>query len=346
MIIYLVLGSAVFIFAMISGKYKFAGCQGKCVIFMEYLLLSLVSALRYDVGMDYANYLAIYYNPAVVRVNEKGYLFINDILVHLGLPVYLLIGLYAFATVAFAFKFIMRESCYPYLSIALFTLFSPFYLNSMNAVRQSLAVYMFLFAVRYIEKKQPYHYYFVMMMAVLFGHVSALICFPMYFILKQNYTRKTKILFIAAFAMSSKVIVWLASHTRYAFYLSNGTWGRLSGLYFIELAMGIFLAYKLRKSRSKNIQRNINILFIAGCVFCLLNQNLAIGSLFTRILMYFTPIILVLIPEYVKDSIYLSNRKIKYCVILAGFGLFFIMAIVLRGEVNHLVPYRTILTDG
>ena len=110
-----------------------------------------------------------------------------------------------------------------------------FYFFSMNGVRQSVAIMIFYYSFKYIEKHNFKKYAILNGIGFLF-HSSAILFIPLYFILNKKYKFKMKMILIFATVLATKVIVpFLTSillQTHYAMYLINGAYSSQDSLNF------------------------------------------------------------------------------------------------------------------
>ena len=147
-----------------------------------FMMLFLVSALRYETGNDYPRYEEIFRRiwggwvvPTEwgfnVLIKGLGYLF--------GETNYLLFfALFAFFTVFFMLKALYALSESFGFSFFLFMAFG-YYFNSMNTMRYYFAAALALYAIVFIQRKQYVRFVCVILLAALI-HKSVLLVMPIY----------------------------------------------------------------------------------------------------------------------------------------------------------------------
>lgn len=165
---------------------------------------------------------------------------------------------------------------------------------SINLLRNSVAIFLFLNAINYIVDKKPLPYFAICALACTF-HLSSLAYFPMYFILNRKMKYNIMLaVFIAANAiyllhipiLKSVVLMFadiLMPSTKLwieAYFNMDATTGSTLSIGYIErLLTGILLfCYmdKLRSIRGCNIF--VNSMFLYLCVFLFLSEFRTIST--------------------------------------------------------------------
>lgn len=165
----------------------FWGCNVKrYLVWQEVLvviLLILVAAFRYDVGLDYQSYMGIYNRPVDqgVRLLEPAWLFFYNILHGIRAN-------YNFWFLIFALLIILpfaygmhRMSVSPLLSLAIF-IGSFFYTESFNAMRQYVAMSVLFAGLPLLLQGKKIPYAVVIAVSMLF-HNSGFVGLSFYFLI-------------------------------------------------------------------------------------------------------------------------------------------------------------------
>src|SRR5690606_20835181 len=148
------------------------------------LLFAFVFGMRYDVGTDYLNYLVGYLNKDYVSKGEPLFDFLSEVGWTLNLHYSVYFGVIAFVQVSFFFYAFNKERfLYPFLVFFLFT--NGEWLSWMNIIRQTLALCVWVYSIKYIEENKVLNYFFWCIVALLL-HNSAAILFIFYPILKSG----------------------------------------------------------------------------------------------------------------------------------------------------------------
>lgn len=144
------------------------------------LLFAVIFGCRFNVGVDYSTYYMDYLYNIESREIEFGFLFIKNLFQDYNLHFAFYFGFIAFLQIFFfMLAFRKRAYLYPYIIVALFL--SCIELGWMNGIRQSIATCIFVYAITFIDRKEPIKYIIAIIFAMQF-HSSAIILFPIYFI--------------------------------------------------------------------------------------------------------------------------------------------------------------------
>lgn len=155
---------------------------------LSFLVLWLVSALRYRVGTDFYNYY-IYFNRihiAEVRNNEYGIWIVGSIIKFFTSNGQFFIGACSLITIVLIYMTINKNSLLPELSIILFISFG-FYFTSFNIIRQYIALSIVFYAVQLLFQNKGVYFILLIFLASFF-HYSAILCLAIFIIykLQQN----------------------------------------------------------------------------------------------------------------------------------------------------------------
>ncbi|MBQ9205340.1 MAG: EpsG family protein [Treponema sp.] len=303
------------------------------------LPLFLLSAMRYDIGRDYDSYMIIFNHPELMQVHEKGYMLINNFAIQHDLTLQFVIILYALLTLIFAYLFIFENSKNKILSLLIFYAYTPFYLQTLNTLRQGLAIYIFMYATRFIRKKQFVKYCILIVSAAFFAHNSVVVTIPLYFLLNRNYKPVMKLIMIGTSVIVSGLLEIVVKATPYAVYLLGGDGeGSFAPIFLLDVSLcGAIVC--LYKNKSKCIFYNLTLLSL--CILCMgiVLKSSPIFTVVSRINEFFLPSLLITIPSFVQNS--RKYRQIFYYFCLFCFLGVFYFSITLNGVMNQLVPYKT-----
>ena len=150
------LASVLFTWFAIHVKHEKEGIQyWLLVTFVAALPLIYISAIRYNVGADYAAYYK-YYNR-IVQGGDRERFEILYYLLNKGIALLHMSAPWMFAACAMLFlmplyKMILSDSPYPYFSIFLL-IATGYYFFFLNGTRQMIGAAIFMLAIPYIEKK-------------------------------------------------------------------------------------------------------------------------------------------------------------------------------------------------
>lgn len=140
-------------------------------------ILYLITCFRYMVGFDYPAYYHIFLTGGAEYFEPVPKFFYNVALYFKNPGV--LFFLFGFFTLTFVLFGIHENSSNTYESLIIFI--TVFYLESLNIIRQWLAVALMFYAFKYVCNKKLFKYLLCICIA-FFMHSSAIICLPIYFI--------------------------------------------------------------------------------------------------------------------------------------------------------------------
>ena len=337
----------------ILGMFKIDKKLEYSLLFISFLALFLFSGLRYDVGMDYSSYEQLYrdslfqLNP---EIKELGWAYLFYWCRNIGISFSIIILLISFFTIYCVFVFIRRYSPYPFLSILIFFCFAQYYTYTFNVIRQCLAIYIFFTLLECICQRKMAKYFISIALTVVFVHSSAIILFPLYFLLHRYYSLYVKIVLIVIALFCAKyLIVFMASSESYKIYLAFEQFAEEITItsYLLILITSFFIVLELfikNRIAEKNVLFNISFLsllcFTIACFFA--GTPLVIVVL--RLAFYFTPVLIVLLPLIVQDLFRYRSQCIMIFFITVVYTCLFCYTISTGGEKNKLIPYKTILS--
>lgn len=163
-------------------------------------IFSLVSGLRWNVGVDHQHYLRNYLsvqNTGYKVFNfESGFELITDIFAGSGIHYVFYFGFLAFLQIFFVYR-TFKDEKYLYPFLGLIIIFGPQYLNWVNGTRQMIAATILFYAVSYIAEKKLLNYLLFVLLASIF-HKSSFMMIPLYFIPQSEYFKSRAFLLILA----------------------------------------------------------------------------------------------------------------------------------------------------
>ena len=197
--IYITAGILLFILGNISYKRSISRnlINNKKTSFwsLEILLLLLVfatlSGLRWNVGVDYLEYLNNFNRVGLNlegRFTEISFKYFTRLLAINGIHFSFYFGIISFFQLYFIYKLFQNEKyLYPFLAIII--LFGPEFLSWMNGIRQMLAATIFVWSIQFIKNKEFIKYLLVILFASTI-HLSAIVLISIYFIPSKDIYKK------------------------------------------------------------------------------------------------------------------------------------------------------------
>lgn len=313
--------------------------------------VTCILGLREDVGADYQTIYAQGYTAAAGGAESRyeiGFDLLQKVCLLVSDDYHLLFFASAAVTVALIYYAIYRWSKMPLLSIAIFLLGGLFFFST-NAVRQAIAIALFLNAIPYIAKRKPLNYCCLIVLAALF-HKSAIILLVLYLtrLIKLNFTTGTLVciavaisggyLVAASLQVGGLVSEQFAVYGHLEKYL-EGNFDFLD-LGYTVIAYAVFLY--VRRGQKKLYRNNDEIRILTNILFVGLLIIIMTGYMFIlfRIARYFTPVLIFYIPSLIVQ---LKTRQQRSMAAWLMVGCFVVVSFVVYGylEMDHAVPYKT-----
>lgn len=284
----------------------------KSHVVLSLLIFTLISALRYDVGVDYLFYLDNYQSLSDsfdIYDNgtfELGYNFIQKQFYNLGLHSSVLFGFLAFLQIVLIYYTFKKEQfLYGCISFVLIT--SGAFFTLMNEIRQSLVVCLFIYAVQFANKEGFIRYFLIAVLGYMF-HTSALIFVPLYILLllDRDYFKSVRLqllIFGLVFAMGESSFIFdilrerndlfnqiIAKDNYIDIYQRIGVWEKeyVKGIrFYLNVFIYVLLIVCSGKVKvyfkSENIIKYYNLFFVGSLAYLLTYNN----TLFQRPFRYF-----------------------------------------------------------
>ncbi len=314
-----------------------------------YLIILLLNGTRDGVGTDYEHYTWVF-NIArkgeVYAIVEPGYWFINVLFKNFEYGHRFVLGLMCTMTYLVFFLLAKEEKVIPLLIPFLFSFGFIFFSN--NIVRQSFAITLFIYSIRYIERKKFWKYLVSVLIIFLF-HTSAILLIPFYWIGKIRLNKSYWIIMIfssvimyrlnifhivirsiASLIPKYKHFIGLAGHDEF----QGGMGLSMILLIFLGISVALFAKY-MQNNKRHQIYFN---LFMIGICFSIMLFSSAYFYRFTFYLFY---IILLLIPILIKN---IEKKNMKRIV----FTFFFFLSLIWWVKVllfndGDPLPYQSFL---
>lgn len=161
------------VFTFFTGIFK----RKKIIVLLAILLLSTISAIRYNVGGDYSSYKWIFdtiQSGNVVDI-EKGYFVLNKLISNY--PVLLFILTFS----SLYMIFLSLKNLFPRYENFLFSIYIYLYYLQWNlgTIRQGISIAIFMLALTFLHRKKILKYSLMILVACLF-HKTSIILLPLF----------------------------------------------------------------------------------------------------------------------------------------------------------------------
>ena len=283
------------------------------------LLMQLVYGLRYEVGVDWFNYIDVYKrhvgNAWSFSTPELAYKYLNVFSDMLGTGIFGVVFVSTFLMLVFSFAAPYRLRINPFYFMALI---APYHLvvSGVNLTRQSVAMSVFIFAITYLIQKKKLHYAMWVIFASMF-HFSAILMLAFLFIdfKKRHLLPPLLFIFIPLLAIALKF---------YGQYLDSDmeNAGLILRVGFLFPAAFLILAHK-KKWIQMDLIRYRLCLVVVLIGPALLAASLLSSTMADRFSYYFILLAALLIMEQVTKA-----KRRSYDLMTYASPLLFITAIV------------------
>lgn len=337
-----------FLFGLITvSQFVTNKIQEKKLLLLLFLLLFAVSAVRFDVGVDYKNYQQFMLMEEVQRFEPFGLLMYKiDSFLFGGKLFPTFFASHAFLALIGIYKFILTLSVNKRLSLLLFFCLPVLYFSTFNIVRQWAAVgLLYWITADYIGGKSLRSMW-VRIVLVPFVHLSSLFMIVVLGVASRKWSLIHFILFAALALSSLRFLFQYLLGSKYGFYVkhalfSNEPYSLQLFIYPILLCMfSLTIAINGAKSVKLNVDAMIIRLSVIAALLVVVSIYFGVDEqIITRLSTYFFPLLIVLIPQVISVSG--RARNWIYICVLAVASILFFRLILLNGEIYSLVPYRT-----
>lgn len=314
--------------------------------------LILFTCFYYEIGMDWNSYLAMYDNNIKL---EPLYYMIQALSFYCGSFQYLIFFIELIYIALFC-KSIEKYSNYFGISVLIWL--GVDYL-SFGVLRQIVAIAIFFYSIIFIVNRNFMRYFVCCCIAIGF-HYSAIILFPLYFILNHRFGN-IKILIITIFSFVAYYTHFISNYinnifsyffiSKAAYYLGDEKMSANLGLgvRFYEILIVFSVCILYRKILEKKYEY-FNVFF--NCIFCLLVVYLCLNSTVVfavRFIKYFEIAYIIIIPYAISIIKEKKDRYIVACLAIIYYYTRYHITIVgiFSQQDNYaaFVPYKNIIVS-
>lgn len=334
------------------------------------LIICTISGLRFNVGTDYQHYNVVY---NLLLNGEASYVEVGFKILNFPFFIFGESGFYVLIFVVSTFIlmsidfFIKQFIDNRYYFLAwFFVLASGMVFSSYNAVRQYIAIAIFIFSIQSILKKRIYHYIFYTLLACLF-HSSAIVLIMMLpvFFIEKKHSKKVDTLYVVLYGLSILFLVvdfrellklvWFIVPQRWNWYIVSDFFNsRNYGAVVKQLMPNILLIYMMISVKNEAIESslskklNFETVSYYGFILFVSLSNIFYGIMvLQRFVLYFEIFMIpVIISIAMKNYIIILGRRVRsewiMLAMIAYFFVFLLYLIFVRNA-HDIIPYRTII---
>lgn len=319
-----------------SGKVNFKSRQ------LIHVLLAFFSGFRYNVGVDYQNYISTFYWDTGFSVNEPGFAFLINKLHELGFNYQMMFLIMASVTQYFVYQILKRlDKGFWFATIAYYC-FTTFYIASFNGSRQYAAIAIVIWALKFASTRELWKYMTSVIIATFCFHTTALLFAPIYFYLNYNFSRKIIIFQIIIVAFCARYLDTLISYTPYLIYLERDRDMPIHDTVYLFTLLSFYLAFfknQFKDLEHDQVVTNMNLLCLYSLILVLMQTSGMLIQMMLRINSYFLFAYLLILPKVIY-SLKLPTRKYTIFFVIFVAVLYLGKTIIGSGEHYSLVPYK------
>lgn len=309
--------------------------------------LAFIGMFRYDVGQDYFAY-EIIYDDIAMNWNygdtiEIGFRSVCWLCSEIDGTAQLMFALVSAATIILVYKGLSYFSKDISLSLFVFMGIGQLYLNTFNAVRQAVAIALFVYGLRYIAQHKLIKYILVMLLATSF-HASSIILVPLYWFLRRGWGKISVMIAGAVLAVSGTVIINMILNSSYAKYLMQDQFtSEVSATNIMYFAMSVLIflcsGFLMKGYKYRDILINLNILSMFCFLLYQVFSDTPVMIVVTRLSYYFMigyPLLFVMTIKYIDDKLI---KSVMTFGLVALISFMFYRSSILNGDDYNLLPY-------
>lgn len=358
MLIYVIIFMVLILLSMINIYISKEKLKSFYIIFGVFI--TFFTALRDNLGgSDYYVYKEYFNNiPNIFNIQnysyfikyEIGYEYFNSLIKYFTDNYIGLFFIISVTTVPVILSLNYKYCRYPFFTLS-FYMYKTFFYTNFIAMRQSIALTIFLIALKYIINGNLKKYTICILTASLF-HSSAIVLFPLYFVRKIKLYKLNIINIILigiCILIFSNSIINLLEIILNILGFSNEVINKISN---IESTVGlnlhvveILFIYYIFRGRYKMNNEEDKIILNIFIIFFIFTIGFSMHVIFIRISMYFYFIIMVFMSKSLE-----SIKDLKYkqllIYILSILFLFGYIKYIIEFDNGGLIPYRSIINLG
>lgn len=300
-------------------------------------IIVLVSVLRFDVGFDYMSYYQDISGNTYDRYEPICWLIFHFAYIIKYPPIAFM--LIACLTYSFVFPTIRKFSVNSFVGIMIYV--CMFYLISLNTMRQSLAIAIVFWGVRYILQRSLFKYVLTCVFASLF-HSSAIVSilfYPLYRFVSAKYLPMV----ILIIAMGYRLVLELFLNMNFYAGFSDAVLelseedANLGGGSYTRYAMVVIVVfiYFLAWMKKADVDYRLLSFPTMGCLFPFILGS-HIGS---RVSEYFCIYLCLVIPQV------LNAYNVRFRTMIVGAFMCYFLLFIAAGRNQKrpsFLPYQTV----
>jgi len=324
----------------------------KVIPFCACMLLLLMAVLRVDTGADYPTYTEMHDrialhgdNSEIFSITEPLYFLLIRFGALFSDDPWVMFALTALVIYTFLFLAVEELSSDPTLSVLLYIL-TTYYFISLNQVRQSISLTIFLFSLKYLIKKPSMWKYMLVNLIGLGFHYSAIMAFVIYPLARMDLKQKTLVIILILSIVLSPVIekilvTYLGDFdTVYAHYFQDDFYMEKNYSAIVKvLVPNLLVMFTLTRVKEfSKLEYRLFLIYFFDVIYF----NVFFGKhIFIRPGMYFEITTVFFVPLFLRKFFDFGARQITEVALLTYYFLLTLFGILILGG-QKVVPYKLI----
>ena len=316
----------------------------------------IISAIRYQVGTDYNNYIDYYifysklnFTEAIKDANELLSILIVKF-AYLFREPQIVFAIFAFLTIFVFYRAILtkKEKISITLMFALYLFL--YYMYSLNIMRQMLAVSIVLYAYKYIIK-HDFKRFLLCIIIAMFFHTTALLFLPFYFLCPKEGVESKKLVTIIRVIVIILVLVMILNYDatiglissisgfeRFASYTNTTVQGENKQIIINSFVLIVLLIFQRPLKKYSKENEMYLFLYFVGYILTLLGF---ISPYAKRMALYFNIseiYLLATLPQITKNK----EQKLFVTVLILIYAILMFVISTYTLNIGEIIPYQTI----
>ena len=334
----------------------------KIFFYIIILYITLISAIRYNVGQDYKHWIDVYSSIEEGNTGgeyvELGYKLLNIIIQKIPfLNVYYLFGITSiFIICGFGYSIKKNvEQKYWFLAIFIF-IGSGIFFATLNLVRQYISIVIILLALPFLKEKKYVKYCISVIIATLF-HTSSLVMlfFLIFYILFNNNKHEKALIIFYGISLLFMIVdirniisgLSFIIPDRWKWYLQSDFINKRNYSAIVkQLVPNAFLIFAMIKRKKIIEDKKENDIYLLMLYINVILTNCFYGILVLLRFSYFFDISLIFIVPIIVDLLKEYNKKIQILGNISIWGYYSLLTIVTIFIMNGhgVMPYKTLFS--
>lgn len=325
-------------------------------VFMPFFLISLcvpvlLAAIRKNVGTDFYNYQMLYRKINTLQMTgniEPGYRMLNIAVHQIFRKEQMIFASTALLIYSCFFAGIIQEHDSHSVLLGLFVFYTCFFFQSLNIIRQYIAIGMIFYAMRFLHERKGGRFFLWVVLAGLF-HNTAVLVLPVYFFYgNQKWSRWLKfvcyitlLLLLGIFILAPGLIAGMSVMGEIIPQTGGKSWGLGIILKRLPLLLLVGWYYPDIKMRDERADIWLSLYLISILIYNFGYYYVV----FNRMALFFEVSLIHLLPCAVR-SIRSRRERTVVGFLLVCYLIIWWWQSMMIDNIGTCIPYQTIYEGG